>query len=71
MNTIFQQDTASTHTEALTKTFDDDQPALSTDLNRIENPWAIVSLNAYDRSPPEFQTKAELKPRIVEAWEKL
>jgi len=71
---IFQQDNASIHTAARTKAFFDevaldvmDWPALSPDLNPIENVLGYLSQVVYGDGK-QYETKDQLKTAIQRAW---
>lgn len=72
---IFQQDNAPIHTAASTKKWFEDfgiellpWPALSPDLNPIENLWGILARRVYDQGKPPINNIAELRRRIESAW---
>jgi hypothetical protein len=74
---IFQQDNASIHTSRATKTFFEEQnltlldwPALSPDLNPIENVWGYLVQQVY-RGGKQYHTTQELKTAILAHWEGL
>lgn len=70
----FQQDNASIHTASATREFFEEHnvkvmtwPALSPDLNPIENLWGIMSRMIYANGR-QFDTVEELKEAISAAW---
>ena len=74
---MFQQDNAPIHTARATKKWLQDRnievldwPAISPDLNPIENLWGILARKVY-RNGRQFQTVSELQTRIKEAWNQL
>ena len=74
---IFQQDNASIHASASTKQWLADRdinvlswPACSPDLNVLENAWGILARRVYTNNR-QFQTVAQLKMAVVEAWNEL
>lgn len=76
-NFTFQQDNAAIHTARKTKQFLEDKnitvldwPALSPDLNPIENLWGILSNNIY-KNGTTFDTMKELKTAITDEWAKI
>ncbi|KAK2579788.1 hypothetical protein KPH14_012181 [Odynerus spinipes] len=73
--TIFQQDNAPIHTASSTKKWFQEfgiellpWPALSPDLNPIENLWGILARKVYDQKKPPIESIAELKKRIQSSW---
>ncbi|GMF43390.1 unnamed protein product [Phytophthora fragariaefolia] len=74
---IFQHDNASIHASKSTKAFLKsckidvlDWPALSPDLNPIENVWGILARAVY-RGGKQYMTVDELKSAILREWENL
>lgn len=74
---IFQQDNASIHTARVTKSFFQesnltvmDWPALSPDLNPIENVWGLLAQRVYGFGK-QYDTVDDLKTAIRAAWEGL
>jgi transposase len=74
---IFQQDNASIHTAGITKAFFEDValdvmtwPALSPDLNPIENVWGVLSNVVYGFGK-QYDTTEELKRAVLDAWTNL
>lgn len=74
---IFQQDNASIHTARNTMGWFDargipvmEWPAISPDLNPIENLWAILARRVYGKPSEKriFTSVLELKTRIVQEW---
>ncbi|CAK9818949.1 Transposable element Tc3 transposase [Anthophora quadrimaculata] len=72
---IFQQDNAPIHTASSTKKWFEEfgikllpWPAISPDLNPIENLWSILARKVYDQEKPQIQNVRELKNRIESAW---
>ena len=70
----FQQDNAPIHTSGLTKAWLSEQgikvmewPAVSPDLNPIENLWGILARDVY-RNARQFQTKEQLKEQVMRSW---
>ncbi len=61
---IFQQDLASAHTAKSTKSWLNDWPANSPDLN-IENLWGIVKKKMRNNRPKNAD---ELKATVKETW---
>ncbi len=62
---IFQQDLAPAHTAKSTKSWLNDWPANSPDLNPIENLWGIVKRKMRDTRPKNAD---ELKATVKETW---
>lgn len=76
-NYIFQQDNASIHASRATKEFLSsrnipvlDWPAISPDLNPIENIWGILSKRVY-LNGRQFNTVKELRKSVQDEWDKL
>lgn len=74
---IFQQDNAPIHNARHTKKFFEERnipvlkwPAVSPDLNPIENLWGILSKAVYNNGR-QFDNLKSLKTAIVEEWAKL
>lgn len=74
---IFQQDNAAIHTSRITKQwFIDnsievlDWPALSPDLNPIENLWGIMSRRVYEGGR-QFEHVHDLKKAVLECWRQI
>lgn len=74
---VFQHDNASIHASKSTQDFLKscdvsvlDWPALSPDLNPIENVWGMLVRDVY-RGGKQYFTVDELKTAILEAWEKV
>ncbi|KUF88924.1 hypothetical protein AM588_10004006 [Phytophthora nicotianae] len=74
---IFQHDNASIHASKSTKDFLSgsdvsvlDWPALSPDLNPIENVWGILARAVY-HGGQQYLNVNDLKVAILDAWEKL
>jgi transposase len=72
---VFQQDNASIHTSRETMEWFSDQelallswPALSPDLNPIENLWAIMARRVYPNGR-QFTTREGLVAAILKAWD--
>jgi transposase len=70
----FQQDNASVHASKSTTAWLIDKnipilqwPACSPDLNPIENLWGVIVRRVYANNR-QFQTVAELKTAILQAW---
>lgn len=70
----FQQDNASIHTSRETREFFSEMglnvmswPALSPDLNPIENLWGVMVRLVYENGR-QFETREELKRAILSAW---
>jgi len=73
----FQHDNASIHASAATKSFLSDinvavldWPALSPDLNPIENLWGILSRVVYDGGK-QYESVAELEKAVRAAWDSI
>lgn len=73
----FQQDNAAIHSARFTKNFLADKniplldwPAISPDLNPIENVWALLSRQVFARGR-QFDTVRELRDAIIQEWAKL
>jgi hypothetical protein len=73
-NWIFQQDNAPCHASLSTREWFQSKrvrvlswPALSPDLNPIENLWGILSHRVY-RNGRQFQSIEDLKKAITEEW---
>lgn len=75
---IFQQDNASIHTARNTMAWFADRgipvlewPAISPDLNPIENLWAILARRVYGKPSEKrvFNSAQELKTKIVQEWD--
>lgn len=71
---IFQHDNASIHASGSTRTFLSDMnvavldwPALSPDLNPIENLWGIIVRKVYDAGT-QYSTVADLENAVKAAW---
>ena len=77
-NICFVQDNASVHTSSLTKDWLKKNnnfecmnwPALSPDLNPIENIWGYISEKVY-LNKPSYSNKLALKNAIEKAWEEI
>ncbi|CDF36001.1 unnamed protein product [Chondrus crispus] len=76
-NWIYQQDNASIHRAHETRTWfkdhgvdDLDWPARPSDLNPIENLWAILERTVYP-SARQFLSTKDLTSCIMECWEKI
>ena len=74
---LFQQDNASIHSSASTKKWLADReisvlawPPCSPDLNVLENAWGILARRVYANNR-QYQTVAQLKLAVVEAWNEL
>jgi transposase len=74
---IFQQDNASIHTASVTREFFCDMnievmswPALSPDLNPIENLWGLLVRKVY-ACGRQFLTKNDLKSQISKSWSEI
>ena len=74
---VFQQDNASIHASASTKQWLADReinvlswPPCSTDLNILENAWGILARRVYANNR-QYQSVAQLKVAVVEAWNEL
>lgn len=74
---IFQQDNASIHASRDTRSFFQEMkidvlnwPALSPDLNPIENVWGIMCRIVYDGGR-QYNTVAELKNAVRRAWDSI
>lgn len=77
LNWIFQQDNAAIHSARYTKNFLDEKnvpllqwPAISPDLNPIENLWRIITQRVYSGGR-QFETLLQLKTAIQEEWQKI
>jgi transposase len=73
-NHIFQQDNAAIHKSRYTMNWLQaqgidvmDWPALSPDLNPIENLWGIMTQQVYEGGK-QYNTKDELKKAVLAAW---
>jgi len=71
---IFMQDNAAIHKSSLMKRWFEehqtlllDHPALSPDLNPIENCWGILARSVY-KEGKQYQSIAELKESILGSW---
>jgi len=76
-NWIFQQDNASIHNAQLVREWFAGKkitvmvwPALSPDLNPIENVWGWLARTVYENGR-QFNNKAELREAIQKAWKEL
>ena len=76
-NMIFQQDNAAIHRSKVTSEFLADRnisqfdfPAISPDLNPIENVWALLSGKVFKHGR-QFDTACDLKKTIVKEWNNL
>lgn len=74
-NYVFQQDNAPIHTSRMTKDFLHennvallDWPALSPDLNPIENVWGYLAQRVY-KNGKQYSSKEELKRAILAEWQ--
>jgi len=74
---VFQQDNASIHTSRETSEWFSDQnmtrlqwPALSPDLNPIENLWAIMARRVYAHGR-QFSTREGRMRVILKAWDEI
>ena len=74
---IFQQDNAPIHVSRHSKAFFSDKnvvlmdwPALSPDLNSIENLWGIVTRQAYGQGK-KYDSKVSLTGAIMKSWPKI
>jgi hypothetical protein len=72
---IFQQDNASVHASASTKEWLERKrlenlpwPALSPDLNPIENLWGQLARAVYDDGRKQYDTVEELRHAVVQKW---
>lgn len=72
---IFHQDNAPIHKASCTKRWLEEfgikllpWPALSPDLNPIEDLWSILERKVYGQGKPQIQNVHELKNRIESAW---
>lgn len=77
-NWIFQQDGASIHRSEETLNWLRDHnvevlqwPALSPDLNPIENLWGILARDVYLNGKRQFNTAADLRKAILQNWSKI
>jgi transposase len=76
-NWVFQQDNASCHASASTRQWFEEQgmrvlpwPALSPDVNPIENLWGIVTRRVYHQGR-QYHSVPDLKKAIINEWEKV
>ena len=72
---IFMQDNAPAHVSNVAKAWFKEKnitllewPALSPDLNPMENLWAIMSRDVYDHGNRQFNSVADLKQAIIDSW---
>jgi transposase len=73
----FQQDNASIHRSSFTTQWLDERgvsimkwPALSPDLNPIENIWGMLARRVYEGGK-QFMTKTDLQNAIFQAWDEI
>lgn len=79
-NYIFQQDNAPIHTAKVVKSWFEQQkmkgfgllswPALSPDLNPIENSWGLIVRSVY-KNGKQYNSISELKDAILTSWEEI
>ncbi|KAG3106536.1 hypothetical protein PI125_g13142 [Phytophthora idaei] len=76
-NYVFHHDNASIHASKSTKDFLESSeievlqwPALSPDLNPIENVWGYLTRDVYSDGK-QYMALEDLKDAILDAWEKL
>lgn len=76
-NWFFQHDNAAVHTARLTKDWFTskninilDWPAISPDLNPIENVWGLLARKVYENGH-QFSSSSELKRKIQQAWSQI
>ena len=72
---IFQQDNDPKHTSRIAKRFfleknikTLDWPAMSPDMNPIENLWDLIKVRVASKQPKNIR---ELKSKIVEVWNEI
>ena len=75
---IFMQDNAPAHVSKVAMAWFKEKkiellkwPALSPDLNPMENLWSILARKVYDNGNRQFESVADLQRAIIDSWDSI